>query len=131
MTRIIFLFAGFSLFLAAAPALAHSYPWTPIVTCTENCTLCDLFHTAQHLINFIVWTLGLPVVVIALLIGGVLLMVSGGNEALFQKGKNTLLAAAIGFVIIFGAWIVINTIIVVLNYGASINLQNWWRIECR
>jgi len=125
------------LLMPASQALAH-WPWIPILTCGftdaqdgPNCTFCSLFHTAQHALMFMIWIIAIPVATIGLLIGGILMIISGGNEKLLAQGKQAVTAAGIGLIIVSTAWAVVNTIIVALNSGSSLNLSNWFSINCR
>lgn len=85
-------------------------------------TLCDLFATGQRVLNFLVGPPGglvFVVSVIGIMIGGILIMVSGGNQQVYAKGVFALQAAVIGLAIALAAWVIINTIIVGLAGGGA------------
>jgi len=51
--------------------------------------------------------------------GGFLWMTSSGNSERVEKGKNTLMWAALGLLIIFGSYIIVNAILVALQSGTA------------
>ncbi|MBD3327872.1 hypothetical protein GF340_01055 [Candidatus Peregrinibacteria bacterium] len=61
--------------------------------------------------NFIVSIVG-PIAVLALLGGGVYYLTSGGNEEQQSKAKRIIFAALVGIILIYGAFAIVNTIIV-------------------
>ena len=44
-------------------------------------------------------------------------ILAAGNQERIQQGKTALAAAAIGLAIILGAWLIVNTTILVLSSG--------------
>lgn len=52
------------------------------------------------------------VALVMFIYGGVMWMISGGNEAMVTKGKNTLMWAAIGLIVIFSAYAMVNFVLV-------------------
>jgi len=50
------------------------------------CTPCHLWLLADNIINFILW-LSLPILVIALLYGGIIWLISIGNPTQIERGK--------------------------------------------
>jgi hypothetical protein len=106
-----------------------------LVPCDVNCTLCDLFQLAQNVLNFLVSPRGGLVfltAIIAMLIGGILLLVSGGSIEMYNKGMFAFKAGIIGLAISLIAWVVINTILVFLAGGPQIKgvPWPWYKIEC-
>ncbi len=103
--------------------------WGPLVSCTGNylptnsdgstpnpCTsLCDLIDTA---INIIYFGMTLAIFIIApvmIVIGGIMIMLSGANPGMLESGKKTLTATVIGLFIVLCAYLIVNTTITVLN----------------
>ena len=60
-----------------------------------------------------------PLAVLMLTIGGILILISAGNQNLFTLGKNTLYAAIIGLVLAFGSWLIISFILNALGYTGN------------
>lgn len=64
--------------------------------------------------------------------GGALILLSGGSEEMYNKGKSTLKWAVVGIAIALGAWIIVNTTIRLLAGmgGASASPIPWSNIVC-
>lgn len=86
---------------------------------TDPCTTCDIFVLIQNIVNFI-WTTIVPgLAVIFLLYGGILMIVGargeiqlgGGQKSSYQRGKKVLTNTVIGIVIVFVAWLAIDSLI--------------------
>lgn len=114
---------------------------TGIITCgrpgQEMCTLCDLIKGMNTIIQYLM-KLAIGVALLAMSIGGVMYIVSAGDSDLIKQAKSTMKNAAIGFVIIFAAFLIIDTTI---NYigakknaaGAStfgMNIVSWGKFDC-
>lgn len=76
-----------------------------------TCTPCQIFVLIGNLVRFILWALITPATVVALLIGGVLLVTAGGSEEKVKRAKSILWNTVLGFIIAFGAWLIINTML--------------------
>lgn len=76
-----------------------------------DCDTCHLFELIGNIINFILWKLITPITVLALLIGGILLLTAGGSEQQIARGKSIAWNTVLGFIIAFGAWLIINTLL--------------------
>ncbi len=104
---------------------------TPLVPrCTGPggiCTYCDFLVMGQNVIKFLMF-IAIPLAVIFIIYGGVMLMLSGGSPQRAGNAKKILTNAIIGVTIALGAWIIVNTIFVVLAQGNI--AQNWWKINC-
>lgn len=63
--------------------------------------------------------------------GGFMLIISSGNQSYVDRGKQILRAAVIGLAIIFGAWLIINGIVVALtgNPSGTIFGSEWYTFE--
>jgi hypothetical protein len=77
--------------------------------------------------NFIVQDIATPLAIISLTVGGILMMMSAGNPNLMTLGKKIFYAAIIGLALVFGSWVIINTIAVTI-LGYSFNAGNWWTL---
>jgi len=104
-------------------------PSTPEEDETRPCTICDIFALASRVINFVLFTI-LPVVAaLFYLIGGLMILLSRGDPGLIATGKNWFWNTTWGLVIIFGAWMITNTVLKSLVGDSDIS-NNWFRIEC-
>lgn len=119
MTNAKKIFIGLTLLLILTAPLttqAKFNPFEPIVPqecrgdqpCTNPCLI---FKLINNVVQFVIVVLILPATVIALLIGGILLVTSGGSEKKMEQGKSIIWNTVLGFIIAFGAWLIINTIL--------------------
>ena len=104
---------------------ANGNPIHPIYDTNGNCTsgiacpcgIGDFFTLLGNIYNFIVLWVVTPLAIIALIVGGIFMMVSAGNPTLMGRGKQILWTAIIGLVLVFCSWLIINFILCeVLHY---------------
>lgn len=82
-----------------------------IVPCKTDCTLCHLWQLASNIINFLSFNLAIPVAALLFIAAGVIFLTSGGNESRITLGKSIFINTAIGLLIIFCSWLLIDTLI--------------------
>ncbi|MBI2023393.1 TrbC/VirB2 family protein [Candidatus Giovannonibacteria bacterium] len=107
--------------VSAFSASAHGRFPTQLVPegCNVSaCALCELWHLADHIINFLLFELAFPILVVALLIGGLIWLTSAGNPQGIERGKKLIVNGIIGILIAFGAWIIVGTIISTIANGS-------------
>lgn len=75
------------------------------------CTYNDLVDLVGRIVNFAIMYIAIPVGVVFIIYGGVLIMISGGNEGKVTKAKELLRSVAVGLLITFGAWAIIQTVL--------------------
>ena len=99
--------------------------------CTDSDinTECDLNDVFQTIINFSQLILALTgmVALLAFMYGGVLWIIAAGNQDLVQKGKNALIAAAIGLIVVLSSWVIVNFTINALTGGDIGNVKIFGR----
>jgi hypothetical protein len=110
----VILLVGF-LFLLVTPVLAQE----GIVPCSldgsysNRCTLCHLITGIKKIFDY-----GIKIIAIITLacatFAGVMYIVSSGNEKSMESAKAFLKASLIGFAVVLGAWVMVNTTIKVL-----------------
>ena len=84
-------------------------------------TICDMFKLIKNIANFIV--ILAPVIAgLMFLIGGFIILTAGGNEGKVKQGQGMMTQALIGILLIFGAWVIVNTVILILT-GKGV--QQW------
>lgn len=73
---------------------------------------CDVNRFLELLKNVINWLFIIvtPISVVLISYGGILILISGSNPSLFQKGKEVIKAAVWGIVIAFSAWAIMYTL---------------------
>ncbi len=132
-----------SLFLSLTPALAYAICEGPIVPCgrdlngngqidpSEQCQFCDIFTLINNIIKLILTCLTPAFAALMLVLGGGYLVIAGASPELFNKAKGIITAVVIGLVIIFVAWIFLNTLLGAIGVTEWTGLQNWWEVKCQ
>jgi len=130
----VFLLALFFL-LSASAVSAESACGGPIVSCggrgQDPCQFCDLFVVFNNVIKFLLFCLVPPFAVIGIVIAGIYFIFAGGNPGMISQGKDILRAVAIGLLIVFCAWLLIDLF---FSYIGVVNLslkEGWFQIECQ
>jgi hypothetical protein len=107
--KIYYALSSLALFLLASKSFA-----VVLVDCggqgQDPCTFTKLEKLVGDVFNFALLNIAVPVAGLIVAYGGILMMVSGGDEGKFKKGKKILTAAAIGLAISFGAWLLVDSI---------------------
>jgi hypothetical protein len=87
------------------------------------CTLTDFFILLNNIYSFVVNIIAAPLATIALIIGGVMMLTSGGNPSQFGKGRQILIYAIIGLCLAFGSMLIIKTLLLAMGYNYMDTLQ--------
>ena len=79
-------------------------------------------------INFFLFRV-VPVVGILFIViaGANFILGSGYDPGLLQKAKDSLKAIAIGLLILYGSWVIINLFFQTIGLSGT---GNWWQINC-
>jgi hypothetical protein len=70
-------------------------------TCSNMCTICNFFQMLAKIYDFIVKDIAVPLAIVAIIIGGIFILISAGNPNLAGTGKKILYAAFIGLALVF------------------------------
>jgi len=81
-----------------------------LVPCDEGCTLCDGFILLKNIYTFLLGLLA-TVGVFAFVAGGVLILTARANTQQVQRGKEVMVNAIIGIVLVAGSFLVLNAIV--------------------
>ncbi len=76
-----------------------------------NCTFGHLVEMVDKIVQFALFNIAIPIAVVVVVIGGVTIMTSGGNESKIAKGKQMMTGTFVGLLIAFGAWLIVETVI--------------------
>ena len=105
--RTILLLINIGFFLLPIATIAAD---TGLVPCDAlSCKWCDLMKLGERIINFMIM-ISLPIAVVAIVVGGIFMIISGGSEAKFKQGKDIATAAVIGLILALISWLIIDTI---------------------
>ena len=116
--------------LLVTPVLAQVVNIWEGVTCNESgadpCTLCDMLKVAANIVTFLV-EIALVIGALMIVYGAILMMVSGGSQERYRKGKSAVTSAFIGVFIALSSWVIINTILHILTGDPNFP---WATIAC-
>ena len=98
---------------------------------TDPCTLCHLIVGFKGLLD---WGMTILIVaaITAITISGVMYIMSSGNPGLITSAKGLLTNALVGFALMLGAWLIINTTLTLLSVKADLGIQkdSWSKFSC-
>lgn len=82
--------------------------------CKGNCQLSDFVGLAVEVSRYIFGITG-SLALVMFAVGGFWWLTAAGSADRIEKGKKTLVAAVVGIIIIFGAWVFVNTLLAALT----------------
>jgi len=95
-----------------------------------TCQFCHIFVLINNIISFILTCLAPIVAGLMLVIGGLYLLAAGPSPEKVSQAKSIITAAVIGIVIIFVAWVFLNTFLDAIGVAEWTGLKTWWEIKC-
>ncbi len=99
--------------------------------CILQCTLCHFFVMFDNILDFVMFNLIPIIAVLMMVLGGVTFLLAGTNPGNVAKGKSIITSTAIGLVIIFSAWILVNTFFMAIGVAKWTKLsEGWFQIKC-
>ena len=123
------------------PSFASAQP--PLVRCgltdsidsegnpIPRCTFCDLFVMFGRIVNFLFIQIIPVLAALMIAIGGVYYILSQGSPEKLTSAKKLFSSVAIGLLIAYGAWLIVNTFFMIIGitrwggFGGG-----WWQINC-
>ena len=102
----------------------------PTTDWIENnpCTPCSLILMGQLIIEFLV-KISAVLALIAITFSGLLYMFAAGSSGAIEKAKSMMKYTLLGFVLVFIAWAVVDSILVTMGYIDPIGGE-WYVIDC-
>ena len=94
------------------------------------CTFCDFFVLLNNVVKFLMIDLVPVVAVLMLVIGGVMFFFAGAKADILMRAKVTITSVVVGLIIIFAAWIIVNTILTKTGIIATPSILEWYKIGC-
>jgi len=98
-----------------------------------SCTLCDGIRMFKGFLDFLTFDIALPLAMLAVLIAGVEYVFAGANPSLTGKARKLLTNTVIGLAYMFGAWLIINTMLAAFGATAiqgAWDPAKWFIIKC-
>lgn len=104
------------LFLLLTPLRAFAQSLVPANTPSgANVTFCDFFSLGQNVINFALDYIVFPLAILMIIVAGVMFIMSGANPSMRGRANSLIKDVVIGVAIILLAWVIINTVFLVLT----------------
>ncbi len=94
----------------------------------EPCDLCSMVLMGQLIIEFLL-KIAAVVAVLAIAAGGFLYMFAAGSQGTIDKAKSIIKYVLIGFLIVFIAWALVDTILAMFGYIDPVGGE-WYTINC-
>jgi hypothetical protein len=95
------------------------------------CDACDLVELGQNILN---WLIGITVflVGIALAVGGLMLVMSAGDQGKRTRAKEIFTNAIVGLIILLASWLIVDTLLKVFlpDDGVLKGFGPWNQIQC-
>jgi len=95
----------------------------------EDCKICHIVILADSITGYLLEIIGI-ITVLSLVIGGMLYVTSSGNSNLVTTAKTAFRKSLYGFVIVFIAWIITNTAMVLFGFDDPLGDGSWHKFDC-
>lgn len=92
-----------------------------------ECDVCGMVKLVDNIIDFISVNIAPYLALLMIVAGAVTMMMSGGSETVYKKGKEIITMALIGLLLVWGSWIIIDVIMSGLGKGLT---APWYSIDC-
>ena len=123
LKNLVCLIAIFSFFLVLPASQAAG-----LVPCEgPDCKPCDLFRLIVNITNFLFYQIAMPLAGLMFLIGGIMMISSGGTETRYKKGKEILVNTLFGLIIALAAFVIVNSLV---SFFGSGDILDWSTVEC-
>lgn len=97
----------------------------------ERCTLCHLFVMFKGIVDFVMFTLVPIIAILMLVIGGFMFFFAGGSPEMLSRAKSVITSTVLGLIIVYAAWIIVNTFFVIIGVADWTGLrEGWFVIDC-
>lgn len=93
-----------------------------------NCELCDFFIMLDNIIDFLLLDLIPVLAAIMIAIGGFMYIISRASPEKLTTVKSLFTAVAIGLLIIYGAWLIIDLFLVTIGAASWGGFGEGWNI---
>ncbi|MBI2676669.1 MAG: hypothetical protein HYX21_01780, partial [Candidatus Yanofskybacteria bacterium] len=106
----------------------------PLVPCgrtdTPACTTCDILVLGKNISDFVLFYLVPALATLFFIYAGFQILLGGGIPSRVQAGQNIFRTTVYGLMIIFLAWLIVNTVLRTVAGDSNI-AEEWWKLECK
>jgi len=101
----------------------------------QPCTFCHLFVMIDRVLDFLLFKIVPVLAALMIAIGGFMYIFAFGKPEMISQAKRLFTAIAIGLLIIYGAWVLINTFFAMIglsDFGLKLTgPDKWFIINCQ
>ena len=97
---------------------------------SDPCEFCHIFVLINKIISFILTRLVPIAAGLMLIIGGFYFLIAGPDPGKVSQARSIIFAVVIGIVVVFAAWVFLNTFLTTIGVSTWTGLDNWWQITC-
>lgn len=90
-----------------------------------DCYFTDISTIAFNAYNFMRNTIAFPIAVFMVIIGGGMMIFSGGSKKLAEMGRKTFQTAIVGFLIVFGVGLILNSFLLAIMGTTGLSWQQF------
>ncbi len=95
----------------------------------EGCRFIHIFALINNILVYVITCLAPIIVGIMVILGGGYVMIAGVDPAKMKKGTDMITAAIVGLIIIFVAWVLLNTFLTSMGVAEWTGLEDWWQFN--
>ena len=95
----------------------------------EDCKLCHTIVLANSIIDYLIGIAAI-IAIFTIVIGGIFYISSVGNAGRVAAAKTAITKSLYGFVIVFIAWVAINTCMVLFGFDDPFGDGSWKKFDC-
>lgn len=92
---------------------------------TMPCQFCHFFVMIDGILDFLFVFIVPPIAALMLVVGGIMFYLAGGNPQLMTQARNLIKYAVIGLVVIYGAYLIIGTVLTMVGVEEWTTLDKW------
>jgi len=97
----------------------------PLVPCdgvNVKCTWDSIKVMLERILSFIIWKMAIPLSVLALTVGGIIMLTSAGNPGMATLGKKIVYSAIIGVFLSLCSVLIINFVLNAIGYSDTVEM---------
>ena len=94
----------------------------------DPCTLCSLILMGQLIIEFLV-KIAAILALLSIALAGFFYIFAAGNVGAIEKAKSIMKYTLLGFVLVFIAWAVVDSMLITMGYIDPI-VGEWYVVDC-
>lgn len=113
------------LFLLFSPVLSFADTGSLVPCNMGECTLCDVFQLFVNVVGYLLLYIVPFIATFLFLYGGINFYLSGGEPEKVSKGREIITHTLIGILIIYGAWVIVNSFLMAIGVA-----DGWQTINC-